>query len=106
MDTLKKTIVGLLEIQEEFKQNKIVEIQFLSIIDIMDENNLQQLIIELKKQRTIQDVLKVLEMYKGKKVDNILIYRVSTQQRHSYIILIEDLEELYSFHKILAIIKM
>ena len=106
MDTLKRTIIDLLKLQEEFRQDEIVEIQFLSIIDIMDENNLRRLIIELKKQKIIKGVLKVLEMYNGEKRDNILIYSVSTQQRHNYIALIKDLEELYSFHKILAIIKM
>lgn len=106
MDVLQKIIINLLDGIGVFEKDKIEHLQFLSMTDVVENEDYDNLIIKLRGIKKANQVFEVLKEYTSDSSDSILVYSALTQKGHNFIILVEDLEELYSFHKILAVIKI
>lgn len=104
MDTLDKVVGGLLE--SIVKYDEITKIQLIAIIDTLSREYLIELVKKIKHANNKDSISNMLAKYPALSVDNILIYYVATKNNHEYIALIEDLEELTHFHKLLALISI
>ncbi len=106
MNSLDIIIIDLLKNRIEFENSAISEMHFLSMINVVDDIKFKALLNILIRLEDIEEVISVLSQFPNNSPDSILIYNAKTINNFSYIVLIEDLEELYSFHKLLAIIQL
>lgn len=104
MDILSKSVFDLLSDFKEFKNDTIKSLEFVFLIDLLGKEDFNNFVNDIRKLSSVDEIVEMSKKYLTNSPDNILIFNALTNENKSYIILVEDKEELYEFLKIMEII--